>query len=63
MISFVPPKAAKDSCFEAIDAGIRVLILTTEEIALHDVVEIIAYAKAHDTVLVGPGCAGVKHAI
>lgn len=59
VISFVPPKAAKDSCFEAIDAGIRVLILTTEEIALHDVVEIIAYAKAHDTVLVGPGCAGV----
>ena len=59
VISFVPPKAAKDSCFEAIDAGIRVLILTTEEIALHDVVEIIAYAKAHGTVLVGPGCAGV----
>ena len=59
VISFVPPKAAKDSCFEAIDAGIRVLILTTEEIALHNVVEIIAYAKAHGTVLVGPGCAGV----
>lgn len=59
VISFVPPAAAKDSCFEAIDAGIRLLVLTTEEIALHDTVEIIAYAKAHGTTLVGPGCAGV----
>ena len=59
VICFVPPKVAKDSCFEAIDAGIKLLVLTTEEIALHDVVEIIAYAKAHNTVLVGPGCAGV----
>ena len=54
VICFVPPAGAKDACFEAIDAGIKVLVLTTEEIALHDVVEIIAYAKAHDTVLVGP---------
>ena len=59
VICFVPPRVAKDSCFEAIDAGIRLLVLTTEEIALHDVVEIIAYAKAHGTTLVGPGCAGV----
>lgn len=59
VISFVPPAAAKDSCFEAIDAGIKTLILTTEEVALHDVVEIIEYAKAHGTTLVGPGCAGV----
>lgn len=59
VISFVPPAVAKDSCFEAIDAGIRLLVLTTEEIALHDVVEIISYAKAHGTILLGPGCAGV----
>lgn len=59
VISFVPPAAAKDSCFEAIDAGIRLLILTTEEMALHDVVEIIDYAKSKGTTIVGPGCAGV----
>lgn len=59
VISFVPPAAAKDSCLEAIDAGIKLLVLTTEEIALHDVVEIISYAKAHGTTLIGPGCAGV----
>ena len=59
VICFVPPAAAKDSCFEAIDAGIRLLVLTTEEMAMNDVVEVIEYAKAHGTVLVGPGCAGV----
>ena len=59
VICFVPPAGAKDSCFEAIDAGIDLLVLTTEEMALNDVVEVIAYAKAHNTVLVGPGCAGV----
>ena len=59
VICFVPPAGAKDSCFEAIDAGIDLLVLTTEEMPLDDVVEVIAYAKAHHTVLVGPGCAGV----
>ena len=59
VISFVPPKAAKESCYEAIDAGIKLLVLTTEEIPMEDVVAIIQYAKQHDTILVGPGCAGV----
>jgi len=59
VICFVPPAGAKDSCFEAIDAGIDLLVLTTEEMALNDVVEVIAYAKAHNTTLIGPGCAGV----
>ena len=59
VISFVPPAGAKDSCIEAIDAGIDLLVLTTEEMATEDVVELLAYAKAHNTVLVGPGCAGV----
>ena len=59
VISFVPPASAKDSCFEAIDAGIKLLVLTTEEMPAKDVVEAIAYAKAHGTTLLGPGCAGV----
>ena len=41
---FVPPKVAKDSCFEAIDAGAKLLVLTTEEIPMQDGGEIIAYA-------------------
>lgn len=59
VISFVPPAAIKDSSFEAIDAGIRLLVVTTEGIAQNDVVEIIQYAKNHNCYVVGPGCAGV----
>lgn len=58
-ISFVPPAFCKDSCYEAIDSGITLLVLTTEELPLEDVVEILAYAKAHGVTVVGPGCAGV----
>lgn len=59
VISFVPPAGLKDSCFEAVDAGIKLLVVTTEGIALHDVVQIISYANAHGCRLVGPGCAGI----
>ena len=59
VICFVPPRAAKDSAMEAIDAGIKLLILTTEEMPMHDVMKVVAYAKAHNTTLVGPGCSGV----
>ena len=58
-ISFVPPRACKDSCYEAIDAGIRLLILTTEELPMEDVTEILTYAEMHGTTVVGPGCAGI----
>lgn len=58
-ISFVPPKMAKASCFEAFQAGIKLLVLTTEQILLQDVVEIVACAKRCGATLVGPGCAGI----
>ena len=59
VICFVPPRAAMDSAMEAIDAGIKLLVLTTEEMPTHDVMKVIAYAKAHNTTLVGPGCSGI----
>lgn len=59
VISFVPPLGARDAGIEAIDAGINVLVLTTEGIPQHHVAEIVAYAKSRGTYLVGPGCAGL----
>ena len=58
-ISFVPPFAAKDSAIEAIDCGIKFLVLTMEEIPIHDVLDILAYAKAKRTMVLGPGAAGI----
>jgi succinyl-CoA synthetase alpha subunit len=58
-ISFVPPRFTKDACFEIIDAGIKLVVITAEGIADHDVIEIISYARAHDCTILGPGTAGV----
>ncbi len=58
-ISFVPPPYAKDSCIEVIGNGIKFLILTTEQIPEHDVVEIIKYAENKGARILGPGSAGL----
>ncbi len=59
VISFVPPLAAKDSSFEAMDSGASILVLTTEGIPTHDVMKIVAYAKGKGVHLIGPGCSGI----
>jgi len=43
-ISFVPPPYLKDSCFEAIENNIKFLVISTEGIPEHDVVEILQFA-------------------
>ena len=58
-ISFVPPPYAKDSCIEVIGNSIKFLILTTEQIPEHDVVEIIKYAENKGARILGPGSAGL----
>ncbi|MBA7473572.1 Succinate--CoA ligase [ADP-forming] subunit alpha [subsurface metagenome] len=58
-ISFVPPPYAKDSCIEVIENSIKFLILTTEQIPEHDVVEIIKYAENKGAKILGPGSAGL----
>ena len=59
VISFVPPFAAKDSCIEVIDNGIKLLVLTSEGIPDHDVIDIVTYARLKGTKLIGPGAAGI----
>jgi succinyl-CoA synthetase alpha subunit len=58
-ICFVPPLYARDSALEAIDAGIPLLVLTTEHIPAHDILSILTYAKIRGVRVVGPGTAGI----
>jgi len=58
-ISFVPPPYLKDSCFEAIENNIKLLVISTEGIPEHDVVEILQFAKNKGTKILGPGSAGL----
>ena len=45
-VAFVPPAFSKDAAFEAIDAGIGLLVIITEGIPVQDSAEIWAHASA-----------------
>jgi succinyl-CoA synthetase alpha subunit len=58
-ILFVPASVAKDSCVEAIDAGIKLLVLITEHIPVHDAMRIRAYAQRCQATVIGPTTPGI----
>jgi succinyl-CoA synthetase alpha subunit len=56
---FVPAKFAPDAIYEAVDAGIPLVICITEGIPILDMVPVYAYVRAKGARLVGPNCPGV----
>jgi len=58
-LMFIPPAAAKDAALDAIEAGVKTLIVLTEHIPLQDVLAMHAAAKAAGTRIVGPNTAGI----
>jgi len=58
-ILFVPAAFAEDSCYEAIDAGIKVVVLITEHVPVHNTMRIRAYAKSNGVTVIGPTTPGI----
>jgi succinyl-CoA synthetase alpha subunit len=58
-ILFIPAPFAKDAAFEAIEAGVKVLVMLPEHIPVQDAMAIMALAKARGTIVVGPNTFGV----
>lgn len=59
-ILFVPARFARDPVLEAIDAGIKTLVVITEGIPQKDAIEFVTKAKKKgDVIIVGPNCPGV----
>jgi succinyl-CoA synthetase alpha subunit len=58
-ISFVPGPYATDAAFEAIDAGLDLIVLIPEGIPNLDVLKLIRYAKERGTLILGPDTPGV----
>jgi succinyl-CoA synthetase alpha subunit/malate-CoA ligase subunit alpha len=56
---FVPPPFAADAIMEAIDAGIKVIVVITDGIPVQDMVRVKRYLVGHDAIIVGPNTAGV----
>jgi succinyl-CoA synthetase alpha subunit len=55
----VPLQFAPDAAYEAIDAGIKEIIIITEGIPRRDASAVIEYAKGHGARVIGPNCLGV----
>ena len=58
-VLFVPARVAKDSVIEAIDAGIKMVVLITEHTPVHDEMIIKAYAEKRGALLIGPTTPGI----
>ena len=58
-VIFGPARLVKDATIEAIEAGIRLLVLVPDRVPLWDTMEIAAVAKDHGACFVGPNSLGV----
>ncbi|MEZ0345075.1 MAG: succinate--CoA ligase subunit alpha [Infirmifilum sp.] len=58
-IIFVPAAAAPDAVYEAVDNGIKTVIVITEHIPVHETIRFVLYARNHGATLVGPNTPGV----
>ncbi len=58
-IMFVPAPGVKNAAFEAIHAGIKVLVLIPEHVPTQETMEIMQYAKKHGVRVVGPNTFGL----
>ena len=58
-VVFVPARFAPDAVLEAIDNGVKLVVVITEGIPLHDEVKIVNYARKRGVVVVGPNTPGV----
>jgi succinyl-CoA synthetase alpha subunit len=58
-VTFVPGPSLKDAVLEALDAGIKFIIMPSERVPLHDILTMVAVAKQNNAKLLGPGSIGI----
>jgi succinyl-CoA synthetase alpha subunit len=56
---FVPARFAADAVFEAIDAGVQLIVCITEGIPVMDMARVYNYLRGKEHVLIGPNCPGL----
>ena len=58
-IILVPARFAKDAAFEAIENGIPLINIITEDIPRRDTAEITEFGRLHGTTIIGPNSVGI----
>ncbi|RLJ17494.1 succinate--CoA ligase subunit alpha [bacterium endosymbiont of Escarpia laminata] len=56
---FVPPPFTADAIMEAIEAGIKVIVVITDGVPVQDMVRVKRYLVGHDAIIIGPNTAGI----
>jgi succinyl-CoA synthetase alpha subunit len=55
----VPPAFTKDAVFEAIENGVKLIVIVTERIPRRDVAEMVELAALRGARIIGPNCLGI----
>jgi succinyl-CoA synthetase alpha subunit len=55
----VPPAFTKDAVFEAIESGIKLIVIVTERIPRRDVAQMVELANLRGARIIGPNCLGL----
>jgi len=55
----VPPAFTKDAVFEAVENGIKLVVIVTERIPRRDVAEMVELATLRGARIIGPNCLGI----
>src|ERR1044071_2136081 len=55
----VPPRFTRDAVFEAIEAGVKTVVVVTERIPRGEVAQMVELAKLRGARIIGPNCLGV----
>jgi succinyl-CoA synthetase alpha subunit len=58
-VIYVPPAYSIDAIYEAVDAGISLIVCITEGLPANDMLKAYDYVKSHGARLIGPNCPGL----
>ncbi len=58
-VIYVPPSFAVDAIYEAVSAGIKLVVCVTEGLPANDMMKVVPYVKKHGARLIGPNCPGL----
>ena len=58
-VLFIPAPLVRNAAIEALDAGVKLLVIVPDRVPIYDVLEIAAFAEAKDAAFIGPNTLGL----
>src|SRR5207248_11063602 len=55
----VPPAFTRDAVYEALEAGIKLIVVVTERIPRYEVAQMVELARLRGARIIGPNCLGI----